>query len=87
MQTATKTVSILLRKDWLDCLHKSAVVGSIAANCLERAVNMNGILSGTRSEYCVQCTGEEIKAVLEIALSHCRDAVSEISDGIRRFGG
>jgi hypothetical protein len=87
METALKTVSILLRKDWFDCLRSNTELGSVADRCLQRAVDMHGVLRDKRTDYCVQCTGEEIKAVLELALAHCNDAVAEIKDGIRRFGG
>ena len=85
MDDASRTVSILLQKGWLDCLRKNAVADSVAAKCLDRALDMRGVLAGTRSTYCLQCSDEEIKAVLDLATEHCREAVGEIRESLRRF--
>jgi hypothetical protein len=85
MDDASRTVSVLLQKGWLDCLRKNAAADSVEAKCLDRALDMRGVLAGTRSTYCLQCSDDEIRAVLELATLHCREAVGQIREGMRRF--
>ena len=85
MDDAPKTVSILLPKNWFDCLRKNAAAESLAAKCLKDALDLRGVLAGTRSTYCIKCSDEEIRAVLDLATEHCREAVGEIRDSMRRF--
>ena len=87
MDGAARTVSILLQKGWFDCLRKNAAADSPAARCLERALDMRGVIAGIRSTYCIQGSDAEIRAVLELATEHCREAVGEIRDSMRRFSG
>jgi hypothetical protein len=85
MDDAARTVSILLEKRWLECLRQNAAADSVAGQCLARALDVRGVLAGTRSAYCIQCSDAEIEAVLELATLHCREAVGEIREGMRRF--
>src|SRR3954454_2685310 len=83
-----KTVSVLLTQAWLDCLKANADGGSIAAVCLERAVDVQSVLTGTALAYNVTGTERELRAVLELASRHCcSEAVAGIKDYIKRFTG
>ena len=86
MERTAKSASILLNKARFDCLREKALPGSVAANCLNRAVSMRGVIKSAQSAYCIQCTSEETHAILELATEHCREAVADIRESIRRFG-
>jgi len=85
MDDISTTVSILLQKGWYDCLRRNAASDSVAAKCLERALDIRGVLAGSLHPVRQLRQRFGAVAVLELATEHCREAVGEIREGLRRF--
>jgi hypothetical protein len=85
MDSRDKNVSILLTEALLECLKAHAAEGSVAAQCLDRAVDVQDVFTATPLAYSVSGSAGEITAVLDLASRHCGDAVADIRDSLWRF--
>lgn len=85
MGRATKKVLVLLTEAWLDCLKARAGDSSACRVCLDRAIDVRRVFSGTALAWSLDCTEDEVKDILDLASRHCPDAVAAIRDSLERF--
>jgi hypothetical protein len=85
MTAPEKKVIVLLTDDWIDCLKTHSAEIHTCKACLERAVDVRTVFSGSRLAWSIGCSEEEVRELLAVASRHCAAAVGAIRDSLERF--
>jgi hypothetical protein len=81
-----KKVIVLLTEAWLDCLKARAGDGSACRVCLDRAIDVRRVFTGSSGlAWSLSCTEEEMREIMGLAARYCPDAAPAIRDSLERF--